>query len=239
MKKMISRNDYVTRKKIEHVSLHKLLAGNKFRSLLLLVLLLLSGVGNLVVRAAAKQDQSIQEGIAEEVLRFHVIANSDSSEDQALKLLIKDQLVAYLAPLVRDCENLSEVKEVVETQLPTLITLANNSISKQGFPYTASAALEDCYFPLKVYGSYTFPPGYYHALRVKLGKAEGRNWWCVMFPPLCFVDETYSIVDQKSGKKLSKLLTEEEYETLINKKTPIKVRLKLLEAIKELFKEKE
>ncbi len=218
--------------------LHKLRDSNQSRSLLLILLLLLFGIGNLAVRAAAMQDKDIQEGIAEDILRFHVIANSDSLEDQSLKLLVKDRLVSYLAPMITDCTNLSEVREIVKGQLPELTNLANTVIQSQGYRYTASASLEDCYFPLKVYGAYTFPPGRYHALRIKLGKAEGRNWWCVMFPPLCFVDETYSIVDQKSGEKLSKLLTEEEYETLMNKKTPVKVRLKLLEAIRKLFEAK-
>jgi stage II sporulation protein R len=92
-----------------------------------------------------------------------------------------------------------------------------------------------CYFPLKIYGDYAFPPGNYEALRVKIGAAEGKNWWCVMFPPLCFVDETYSVVDEKSGKKLKKLLTDEEYQTLIKEKKPVKIKFKLWEKIKKLF----
>ncbi len=219
--------------------LHNAQRRNWLHSLLLLLLLLSFGAGNLAVRATAMQDQDIQEGIAEEILRFHVIANSDSTEDQRLKLLVKERLVNYLSPMLTDCMSLTEVREVVQEKLPDLTALANATIQAQGYDYRATASLEDSYFPLKVYGAYTFPPGYYHALRIKLGKAEGQNWWCVMFPPLCFVDETYSIVDEKSGKKLSKLLTEEEYETLINKKTPVKVRLKLLESLKKLFEGKD
>ncbi len=219
--------------------LHKIRSKDKLYSLLLLLLLLMLGAGNMAIRAAAMQDKAIQEGIAEEILRFHVIANSDSAEDQALKLLVKDRLVSYLAPMISDCTDLTEVREIAKAKLPELTALANTILLTKGYPYQATASLEDCYFPLKKYGSYTFPPGYYHALRVKLGNAEGRNWWCVMFPPLCFVDETYSIVDKKSGEKLSKLLTEEEYEALINKKTPVKVRLKLLETLIGLFGHKD
>lgn len=239
MNKFVSLKYPVTKHPIKNCFLHKIRSNNRFYSLLLLLLLLLFGTGNLAIRAAARQDKDIQEGIAEEILRFHVIANSDSTEDQTLKLLVKDRLVSYLAPMVTDCVNLTEVRKLVEEKLPELTALANSTIQKQGYTYRATASLEDCYFPLKVYGSYTFPPGCYHALRVKLGNAEGRNWWCVMFPPLCFVDETYSIVDEKSGEKLNKLLTEEEYETLISKKTPVKVRLKLLEALKKLFESKD
>lgn len=219
--------------------LHIVHRNNWSCSILLLLLLLLFGAGNLAIRATAMQKTDIQEGIAEEILRFHVIANSDSAEDQTLKLLVKDRLVRYLEPELKDCQDLNEVREVVGGKLSDLTVLANATIQAQGYSYHATASLEDCYFPLKVYGAYTFPPGYYHALRIRLGNAEGRNWWCVMFPPLCFVDETYSIVDQESGEKLSKLLTEEEYETLLNKKTPVKVRLKLLESLKKLFERKD
>jgi stage II sporulation protein R len=239
MNKIVSHKYHTVNNSIKNSFLHKLQSKSWLQALLLLFLLLLFGTGNLAIRAAAMQDKNIQEGIAEEILRFHVIANSDSVEDQTLKLLVKDQLVSYLAPILKDCTNLTEVSAVVKERLPELTSLANTIIQTQGYSYSATASLEDSYFPLKVYGAYTFPPGYYHALRVKLGSAEGRNWWCVMFPPLCFVDETYSIVDQESGEKLSKLLTEEEYETLINKKTPVKVRLKLLEALKKLFTDKD
>ncbi len=228
-----------TKQEARNHFLHKIRSKKYNNQVLLLLLLLLLGIGNLAIRAAAMQDKNIQEGIAEEILRFHVIANSDSAEDQTLKLLVKDQLVSYLAPMLTDCTNLSAVRAEVQSKLPELVTLANTTIQKQGYDYHATASLEDCYFPLKVYGAYTFPPGRYHALRIKLGNAEGRNWWCVMFPPLCFVDETYSIVDQKSGEKLSKLLTEEEYEALIHRKTPVKVRLKLLESLKKLFTNKD
>lgn len=235
MNKIVSHKYHTENNSIRNSFLHKAQSKSWFQAVLLLFLLLLFGAGNLAIRAAAMQDKDIQEGIAEEILRFHVIANSDSAPDQTLKLLVKDQLVNYLAPALKDCISLTEVSAVVKEKLPELTSLANTIIQTQGYCYSATASLEDCYFPLKVYGAYTFPPGYYHALRVKLGNAEGQNWWCVMFPPLCFVDETYSIVDQESGEKLSKLLTEEEYETLMNKKTPVKVRLKLLEALKKLF----
>ncbi len=106
----------------------------------------------------------------------------------------------------------------------------------EGYHYPVTVSLENTYFPLKIYGEYNFPPGYYEALRVQIGSAEGQNWWCVMFPPLCFVDDTYSIVDETSGNKLRHLLTEEEYNSLLNKSTPIKVKFKLWESIKSIFK---
>jgi stage II sporulation protein R len=188
-----------------------------------------------LVNGIAKGDTSIQEGIAQKVLRFHVIANSDTEEDQRLKLKVKEALVESLTPQLGSINDITQVKAIVTGQLDTIRETAEQVIWLQGYDYNVTVSLEKCYFPLKKYGNYTFPPGYYEALRVRIGKAEGKNWWCVMFPPLCFVDETYSIVDENSKEKLLQLLSEDEYDALISGKTPVKVRSKLAELIKELF----
>lgn len=206
-----------------------------FRTLLLLTILFICGFTSWAIKAEAMHEQDLQEGIAREIIRFHVIANSDSDSDQALKLKVKDFLVESLAPVLKDAESITQARAVLSSELPYIQELAEKIIRDNGYAYPVAVSLENCYFPLKVYGEYTFPPGNYEALRVQIGEAKGKNWWCVMFPPLCFVDETYSIVDESSGKKLKYLLTEEEYDTLTNKKTPVKVKFKLFEAIKDLF----
>ncbi len=208
---------------------------NRFQLLLLLLILLFSGVSMWLVKANARADADIQEGIARKVLRFHVIANSDSDEDQALKLKVKEALVLELAPQLDNLADIDAVRAAVKEQLDNIEKSAARIVRENGFSYPVSVSLEQCYFPLKIYGGYSFPPGNYEALRVRIGAAEGKNWWCVMFPPLCFVDETYGIVDENSGKKLLKLLTEEEYDSLVSKKVPVKVRFKLLDKIKDLF----
>jgi stage II sporulation protein R len=227
-------NPNLTKSTLSRV-LHKQSNSSKFNLALLLFILLFSAASMWLVQEEAMKDTSVQTGIAKEILRFHVIANSDSEEDQALKLKVKDKLVDRMSPLLAEAANLSEVKSIVTEQLANLEEIAEDTLQEYGHSYPVSVALEESYFPLKVYGAYTFPPGYYQALRVKIGKAEGKNWWCVMFPPLCFVDETYSIVDENSKEKLLSLLTEEEYETLVSKETPVKIKFKLWEAIKELF----
>jgi stage II sporulation protein R len=205
------------------------------RTLLLLFILTVCGFASWAIKASAMHDRDLQKGIAQEIIRFHVIANSDSDADQSLKLTVKDTLVKNLTPLLQTAASIAEARSLLASELDYIEGLAEDTIRKNGYDYPVTVSLENCYFPLKVYGDYTFPPGYYEALRVKIGEAEGKNWWCVMFPPLCFVDETYSIVDESSGKKLKYLLTEEEYDTLSNKKTPVKIKFKLFEAIKNLF----
>ena len=217
------------------IPIHSKRSDHKFNFLLLFFILFFSGAFAMLIRVDALNEKDIQHGIAEKILRFHVLANSDSNEDQALKLIVKDTLVTYLTPLVKDAADITQVRTIVTGQLTQLKELAQSTIRQQGCSYPVTVSLEETYFPLKIYGKFTFPPGYYQALRVKIGKAEGQNWWCVMFPPLCFVDETYNIVDENSGDKLLQLLSNEEYDELLQKKVPVKIRFKLLDKIKELL----
>lgn len=215
-------------------SLHKLQSSNRLHIILLLIILLFSFLSMCIIKTHAKAETSLQEGIAQKVLRFHVIANSDREEDQQLKLKVKDALVESLTPQLKNLEDITMVRDAVTKQLTDIEKTAKTVIHQQGYSYPVIVSLERCYFPLKVYGAYTFPPGYYEALIVRIGKAEGKNWWCVMFPPLCFVDETYSIVDENSKEKLLNLLSDAEYEELVSGKAPVKIKFKLFEKIKEL-----
>lgn len=204
----------------------------KLNLFLLIAIILCCGLTMMVVKANAIHNTEVQKGIAKEIIRFHVIANSDSDSDQALKLKVKDELVKRLAPLLEQSSSISESRSILDNNRVYIQQIAEEMIQKNGYDYPVQVSLENCYFPLKVYGNYEFPPGYYEALRVRIGEAAGRNWWCVMFPPLCFVDDTYSVVDSKTGKKLKHLLTKEEYNTLIIKKKPVKVKFKIWESIK-------
>lgn len=187
------------------------------------------------IKATAKQGADLQQGIAEDIIRFHVIANSDSPQDQALKLEVKASLVESLSPILSNAENKSEARDLINHNLENIRMVAEETIRQKGYDYPVTVSLSECYFPMKIYGDYTFPPGKYEALQVQIGLAKGKNWWCVMFPPLCFVDETYSIVDEDSKEKLKHVLTEEEYKSLTSRKTPVKVKFKLWKSIKKLF----
>ncbi len=176
----------------------------------------------------AERELRIQQGIAQEILRFHVIANSDSNEDQALKLKVKDAVTQALKPKLEDANDIADARNMVAEELGNLEELSNNIIKENGFTYTASASIEKGYFPLKVYGDLTLPPGEYEAVRIELGSASGKNWWCIMFPPLCFVDTTYNVIPESSKEELKYVLTEEEYDSLFSeKKDKEKVKVKV------------
>ncbi len=164
----------------------------------------------------------LQRGIAEEVLRFHVLANSDSEEDQAVKLLVRDAVLEWIA---KSGEGQAEQKDTdsgKESELRFLFEhlsgieeAANRVLEEQGVTYRAQASVENCYFPERSYGDCTFPAGWYDALRIRLGEAKGHNWWCVLYPGLCFSDCLHAVVDGDELADLKEVLTVEEYESLL------------------------
>ena len=165
------------------------------------------------------------ERIADEVLRFHVIANSDREDDQALKLQIRDALIAWMSPY---CENFSDAGEAAafaRAHCSELETVARQVISSGGYPYEVRACVTRCPFPDKEYDGLTFPAGEYEALRVEIGQAQGQNWWCVLYPPLCFTEEGSASVPASSQEKLQEMLSEEDYSLLENPRPRIRFRL--------------
>lgn len=160
-------------------------------------------------------DGAIDEGAPYSgILRFHVRANSDSDEDQELKLAVKEDVVALIKPLLADCHTVAESKNVIVSHLQDIYEAAINTMVEQGYDYSVNVYVTEEEFPAKTYGDLTFPQGRYQALRVDIGKAEGQNWWCVMFPPLCFIDESTAVVSEEGKKILQENLTPEEYEDL-------------------------
>lgn len=156
----------------------------------------------------------IQHNIADEILRFHVLANSDSKEDQALKLKVKNQVVLYMQEILKQCNSKQEAKRLLKDNTGRILQIAEQVIKEEGYDYGVTARLENTYFPVKTYGEFVFPEGVYEAYRILIGNAEGKNWWCVMFPSLCMVNETYSVVPDESKIKLKEVLTEEEYDSI-------------------------
>ena len=124
--------------------------------------------------------ESAAEGVSERVLRLHVVAASDSCEDQELKLRARDAVLEYLAPVLRGCGGREEAERIIEALLPEIAAVA---AAASGQPAEAGLAEES--FPQREYGAFALPQGSYRALRIRLGEARGKNWWCVVFPPLC------------------------------------------------------
>ena len=162
----------------------------------------------------------IQQNIANQIIRFHVLANSDCALDQNLKLKVKNEVVLYMQELLKNCSSKTEAEDILLQHRENIIQVARQVILKQGYDYTVTAKLENIYFPVKVYGDLTFPAGEYEAFRILIGKAEGKNWWCVMYPNLCMINETYSIVPEDSKNQLRHVLSEEEYEDLSSTEEP-------------------
>ena len=159
----------------------------------------------------------LQPQIAEKILRFHVLANSDTTEDQELKLKVRDAIGEYLAPVLEDAEDLTKTKELVQDQLPEIIEVAEQCIAEEGYDYEVTAELAMADFPEKTYGNYTFPAGEYEALEVYIGEAKGHNWWCVSFPALCLPATSSGFQTEAVGAGFSETLTktlsgDEDYE---------------------------
>ncbi|HHX11810.1 MAG TPA: stage II sporulation protein R, partial [Clostridiales bacterium] len=161
------------------------------RVFLFLLVLLFSGVLMGSDRPYIEDEGETASNIADEIIRFHVIANSDSKEDQDLKLKVKDGLVKEMAPYLSEARSIAEARDILFSNLNKMEELAQTIIIQSGYDYTVKASLGHKNFPIKVYGDYSFPSGIYEALSITIGDGQGKNWWCVMFPPLCFVDETY------------------------------------------------
>ena len=158
----------------------------------------------------------LQEGIAQKVLRFHVLANSDSREDQALKLAVRDAVGERMAELLGGVESRAECEQVVERHLEEIERTAEAVLAENGCSYEVHASLGETDFPAKTYGSYTFPAGTYEALNVVIGDGAGHNWWCVMYPNMCFSGSVYEVVDDAAGEALRQTLDEEEYRAVFS-----------------------
>lgn len=172
----------------------------------------------------------MQQHLAQEVLRFHVLANSDSKEDQALKMKVKEQVMGLLAQEMTEEMNVAETTEWMRRHANEIETSAQQIVLENGYDYPVSAAVTTCYFPEKTYGDVTFPAGNYEALRIEIGAAKGHNWWCVLYPGLCFMDATNAVVPESGKQKLQSVLTEEEY-AQVTGTTEFHIKWKLLSGL--------
>lgn len=153
-----------------------------------------------------------QQELADKVVRLHILANSDSEEDQALKLKVRDVILDRAEVILENSRDRQEAETVLRKDLPELESIAAKKIAEEGYSYPVTAELEETEFPTKEYDQFTLPAGKYLALRVIIGSGEGHNWWCVIFPPLC-AESTTDIATAAMAAGLSKddvkLVTEE------------------------------
>ena len=174
--------------------------------------------------------QTVSSDIADSVFRLHVIANSDSNEDQNLKYLVRDKLIEYMNSLCSNTCSKEEAMKIANENIEVLQNIAQNVVYENGFNYSVNVNIGKYNFPTKNYGDISLPAGTYDALRVEIGEAKGQNWWCVMFPPLCFVDVTSGIVPEESKEVIKDNLSNEEYNLINNeKKAGFTFKFKILE----------
>lgn len=183
-----------------------------------------------------KEETETLEKRGENLIRFHVLANSDSPEDQKLKLKVRDKIIDTMSIDLETSKNVGETRNILINNLDKIEETAREEIYKNGQDYGVRVSLGEHGFPTKRYGNVVFPAGKYEALRVEIGNAKGQNWWCVMFPPLCFVDVKHGLTDEKTKKELERSLTTEEYYLVYSSINENELPLKLKSKIFEIFK---
>lgn len=202
----------------------------KFRSFSLLVFLLFL----YVFISAQGYVTAVSNNLSDAVFRLHVLANSDSSEDQELKLKVRDGLLDYMNKICSNCSTKEEAISLAISHTENFQNIAEQIILENGFDYSVKININNFYFPTKNYGDISLPAGFYDALRVEIGEAKGQNWWCVMFPSLCFVDISSGIVGDNAKENLEENLEEESYSIISDTShSNIKFKFKLIEFFAE------
>lgn len=170
-------------------------------------------IGILITGLIVNAKKSEMQGeLAEQVFRFHVLANSDSGEDQALKMKVKEAIIAYMKQELPESDSVETTKKWARENLVQIEQVAAEIIAEEGYEYSVKAEVTICDFPYKSYGDITFPAGEYEALRIEIGQAKGQNWWCVLYPNLCFIDAVHAVVPEKGKNELKEVLEEDTYE---------------------------
>ena len=177
--------------------------------------------------------EEVNKGLADNLIRLHVIANSDSPADQALKRDVRDRVLEYMKLQLGDSKDVDQTRIIINEKMDGIISIVKDELTRQGWDYDVRVSLGSYPFPTKSYGDIALPAGNYEALRVVIGKGEGANWWCVIFPPLCFVDVTHGTVPEPVKEDLKNALTEEEFSIVASADTddeiPVKIKFKIVE----------
>lgn len=173
--------------------------------------------GALWARNAMAEQRQIQEEVASQVIRFHVLAESDRHNDQQIKLAVRDHLLETMGSLLEGKETLEETRECLNENLDLLSQEAESVVRKAGSSAAVTVQLTRADFPVKTYGAYRFPAGEYETLQVKIGEGRGHNWWCLIFPSLCFQNSLKPVISEDGERKLKYVLSDEAYDSILQK----------------------
>ena len=208
----------------------KKLLNNKKNSKLGIILTLILLLIIYTIICAFSYVQAVSTDISNSVFRLHVLANSNSDAEQALKYKVRANLLKNMNGLCSNCTSKDEAIKIVTEHQDEFKQVALDTIYNEGYSYNVKINIGNFEFPTKQYGDISLPAGYYDALRVEIGEAKGRNWWCVMFPSLCFIDVSSGFVPEESKEELQKVLSDEEYSLISDSSnSSIKFKFKLLE----------
>lgn len=152
--------------------------------------------------------------LSHSAIRFHILANSDSVSDQALKMRVKESVVNYIYEKTGDFKTVDEAENFILNNDKTIKSIATKAIADNGYDYTVSSTFGFSDFPVKSYGDVIFPKGTYTSYTIKIGNGKGHNWWCVLYPPLCFVDVSTGVLPDNSKEKLRDSLSDTQYHTV-------------------------
>lgn len=178
-------------------------------------LLLMAGCYSFAVNYAKQQTV---EAISSKVLRFHVIAESDDADDQRRKLLVRDAVGEWMELKLENAENRAECEQIIEENKDQIKRIAEEVLAQDGAAESVQVRLADVEFPDKEYGDYEFPAGTYRALQVIIGAGEGHNWWCVLYPNLCFSAEGYDVTGDGAKENLEQVLSPKEYQVILKER---------------------
>ncbi len=177
------------------------------------------------------QEETTQEGLADNLIRFHVRANSNSDVDIALKHKVRNAVIERLEAGLVECETIDEAEDYLTNNLDLIKQVSEEALSKEGYNYAVKAYLTNDYFPMRQYGEMVLPAGFYQALRVDIGLANGENFWCLLYPTLCVPVEAGGVITKDGEKELEEALSDEQYDKLfVKKEVPqekIEIRFKL------------
>ncbi|CUH94282.1 hypothetical protein P22_0348 [Propionispora sp. 2/2-37] len=191
------------------------------KSIFILIILFFGILGwNVLIKEHLQQQMTYDPN---KLIRLHILANSDSDVDQKLKLKVRDALLAYLTPLLDNVADRDSARDILLKNEPMILNIASQIIRDQGAKYEVKMEIGHYEFPIKSYGDFTLPAGNYEAVRILIGNAQGKNWWCVLFPPLCFIDITNASTAKTEDVEGAKKFNKED--------DPIEIRWKLLDLI--------
>ena len=172
---------------------------------------------------------SVMSDLKDNLVRLHVVADSDDEEAQTLKLKVRDSVAAYTETLLADADSAEESLTILKNNIENIESVAMETIAEEGHNEPVEASVGEFDFPIKSYGDITLPTGNYNALKVVIGSGSGQNWWCVLFPPLCFVDTTAASVSEEGMERLEENLSQESFDVINGSGDNLVIRFKIVD----------